>query len=152
MKNDDLDALDRNILNLIQEEFPLTERPFLEIGKRLGITEKEAFNRIKSLKERGYIRRIGPVLERRNLKLTSFLCGVDVDESSLEEVANEINKHKGVTHNYERTGNPNLWFTITGENKEEIENFLNYIEKKFNLKIHRFPEKKVFKIKTIFPV
>ncbi len=152
MKKDDLDPLDRQILNLIQEEFPLCERPFLEIGKKIGITEKEAFLRIKSLKEKGYIRRIGPVLERKKLKLTSFLCGASVDEAQIEKVANEINKHKGVTHNYERDGDPNLWFTITGETSEEIDRFLDEIEKKFNIKIHRFPEKKVFKIKTFFPL
>ncbi|MCX7857641.1 MAG: AsnC family transcriptional regulator [Deltaproteobacteria bacterium] len=152
MKKEDLDMLDRKILNLIQEEFPLTERPFMEIGRILGITEEEALTRINSLKKRGYIRRIGPVLERKNLKLISFLCGVSVEESSLEEVANEINKHRGVTHNYEREGDPNLWFTITGENKEEIESFLNQIEKRFGIKIHRFPERRVFKIKTIFSV
>jgi DNA-binding Lrp family transcriptional regulator len=152
MRQNDLEPLERDLLNLIQEEFPLSERPFLEIGKKLGISEEEAFSRVKSLKKRGYIRRIGPVLERKKLKLTSFLCGVHVDEKSIEEVAKEINKHKGVTHNYEREGSPNIWFTITGENEEEIENFLQNIERRFNLKIYRFPEKRVFKIKTIFPV
>lgn len=149
---DDIDSIDRKILNLIQEEFPLTKRPYLKIGNKVGITEKEAFERIRSLKEKGYIRRIGPVLERKKLELTSFLCGVSVDEKILGEVARELNKHKGVTHNYERDGDPNLWFTITGESKEEIEAFLSEIEKKFNIKIHRFPEKRVFKIKAVFPI
>ncbi|MCS7280876.1 MAG: AsnC family transcriptional regulator [Desulfobacterota bacterium] len=152
MGKEDLDQIDKDLLNLIQEEFPLEERPFLEIGKRLGLTEDEAYLRVKNLKEKGFIRRIGPVLERKNLKLKSFLCGAYVEDSRLEEVANEINKHRGVTHNYERDGNPNLWFTISGESLEEIERFLEDIEKRFNIKIYRFPEKRVFKIKTVFPL
>ncbi|MBA4418248.1 MAG: Lrp/AsnC family transcriptional regulator [Syntrophus sp. (in: bacteria)] len=147
-----MDAIDRKILNLIQEAFPVTPRPFAEIGRETGLTEKEALERVRRLKEDGYIRRIGPVLEPKKLVYTSTLCGVHVKEEILLETAMEINRHKGVTHNYERDGELNLWFTITAKSLEEIDTFLSGLEEKFSLTIYRFPKKKVFKIKTIFPL
>ncbi|HOJ43496.1 MAG TPA: AsnC family transcriptional regulator [Syntrophorhabdaceae bacterium] len=147
-----LDEIDKNILNLIQQEFPLAKRPFLEIGMILGISENEAFRRIKNLKDTGIIRRIGPVIERKRIGYASVLCGLYAEEDRIEKIAEAINKHPGVTHNYERDGELNLWFTITAKTKEEIEDFIEDIERTFSLKVYRFPEKKVFKIKTYFPV
>jgi len=147
-----MDEIDKKILNLIQEEFPVARRPFSEIGNVIGISEKDVLERVRRLKEKGYIRRIGPILERKKLGLTSVLCGARVSEEMILKVAEEINKQSGVTHNYEREGELNLWFTITKETKEEIDEFLGTMERKFSLKIYRFPEKRVFKIKTFFPV
>jgi len=118
----------------------------------LGISENEAFRRIKNLKDTGIIRRIGPVIERKRIGYASVLCGLYAEEDRIEKIAEAINKHPGVTHNYERDGELNLWFTITAKTKEEIEDFIEDIERTFSLKVYRFPEKKVFKIKTYFPV
>ena len=147
-----MDEKDKQILNLIQEEFPLTARPFAEIGRRVGISEADALERVMRAKQEGYIRRIGPVLEPKKLVFTSTLCGVHVEETILMNVVKEINKHKGVTHNYEREGELNVWFTITAGSAGEIDEFLTGLEKRFSLKIYRFPKKRVFKIKTYFPV
>ncbi|MCX7966386.1 MAG: Lrp/AsnC family transcriptional regulator [Syntrophorhabdaceae bacterium] len=147
-----LDDIDRKILNLIQHEFPVTKRPFSHIAKAIGIEEKDAFERIKKLKERGIIRRIGPVIERKKIGYVSVLCGLYVEKDKMEEIAHAINTYAGVTHNYERDGELNLWFTVTAKTKEEIDSFLEGLERMFSVKIYRFPEKKVFKIKTYFPV
>lgn len=148
----DLDEIDKKILNLIQHGFPVSKRPFWEIGKAIGIDEQEAFKRIKTLKEKRIIRRIGPIIERKKIGYISVLCGLYADKGKIEEIAEAINRHAGVTHNYERDGELNLWFTITGKTEDEIENFLKSLEKMFSVKIYRFPERKVFKIKTYFPV
>ena len=147
-----MDEIDRKMLNLIQEEFPLSERPFADIGKQVGISEKEALRRIKELKEKGIIRRIGPVLERKKLGYASVLCGVHVDDNKIVEVAREISALAGVTHNYEREGDLNLWFTITKKTTEEIDRALSDLGKAHGLRIYRFPEKRTFKIKTYFPL
>ena len=147
-----MDEIDRKILNLIQEEFPLTERPFAKIGKSSGIGENEALERVRKLKNKGYIRRIGPVLDPKKLEYMSTLCGVHVDEDKLMDVVEEINTHSGVTHNYEREGELNVWFTITAETEKEIEGFLANLEERFSLKIYTFPKKRIFKIKTFFQV
>jgi siroheme decarboxylase len=147
-----LDDTDRQVLNLMQQEFPLVSHPFLQIGESLGLTEQEVLARVKRLKEAGLIRRIGPVLERRKLGYASCLCGVAVDEARIAEVAQEISKHAGITHSYERNGDLNLWFTITKKTAGEIDGFLKEIEKRFGLIIYRFPARRVFKIKTFFPL
>jgi DNA-binding Lrp family transcriptional regulator len=147
-----MDEIDKKILNLIQEEFPLSERPFADIGKEVGIDEKEAVKRVAVLKEKGIIRRIGPILERKKLGYVSVLCGVHVDDSKIMEVAKEINGLTGVTHNYEREGDLNLWFTITKKTSGEIDRALSDLERAYGLRIYRFPEKRMFKIKTYFPL
>jgi DNA-binding Lrp family transcriptional regulator len=147
-----MDPTDRAILNIIQKEFPLTEKPFEAIGRQVGISEKEALERVKWLKEKGFIRRIGLILERKKLGYASLLCGVHVDVDKIEEVAGAISKEPGVTHNYERDGELNLWFTVTMRTIADINIFLKDIEKSHSLKVYRFPEKRTFKIKTFFPV
>lgn len=147
-----MDEIDKKILNLIQEEFPFSERPFADIGKEVGIGEKEAVKRVKELKEKGIIRRIGPILERKKLGYVSVLCGVHVDDSTIMEVAQEISALTGVTHNYEREGDLNLWFTITKKTIGEIDGALADLERTYGLRIYRFPEKRMFKIKTYFPL
>jgi siroheme decarboxylase len=152
IKTTAMDEIDKNILNTMQEEFPVTQRPFAEVGKLVGLDEKEVVERVKRLKNDGYIRRIGPILERKKLKYVSALCGVHVDEGIIMDFVDKINKHSGVTHNYERDGDLNIWFTIAAKTNDEIEFFLSGMEKKYAVKIYRFPEKKVFKIKTFFPL
>lgn len=147
-----MDEIDKKILNAIQEEFPIAKRPFAEIGRSLSLEEKDVLERVSRMKNAGYIRRIGPILERKKLKYASTLCGVRVSDDDLPAFVDEINRHKGVTHNYERDGELNIWFTITAKRIEDIESYLAALEKKYLLKIYRFPEKRVFKIKTYFPV
>lgn len=147
-----MDEIDKKILNTIQAEFPVSQRPFAEVGKLVGIEEKEVLERVKNLKAEGYIRRIGPILERRKLDYASALCGVRVEEDKLPALVDDLNKHSGVTHNYEREGELNIWFTITAKTVEEIDGFLAPLEEKYSLTIYRFPEKRLFKIKTYFPV
>ena len=147
-----MDEIDKKILNLIQEEFPLHKRPYGVIGKQVGFDEKEAMERVQRLKDAGIIRRIGVVFEPKKLDYTSTLCGVHVEEEKLMEVVEAINRHVGVTHNYEREGDLNLWFTIIADKAEEIDAFIEDLERRFTLKIYRFPKKRVFKIKTYFPV
>ncbi len=61
-----MDEIDKKILNLIQDEFPLHKRPYGEIGKQVGINEKEAMERVQRLKDVGIIRRIGVVFEPKS--------------------------------------------------------------------------------------
>ena len=153
MKNSsEMDTIDRAILNSIQKEFPLTEKPFEAIGEQVGISEAEALERIKRLTEKGYIRRIGLVLERKKLGYASLLCGTRVDADMIEAIAGEINKEPGVTHNYEREGELNLWFTVIMKTTDDINTFITNLENIFPIKVYKFPEKRTFKIKTYFEV
>ncbi|MEE8133222.1 MAG: AsnC family transcriptional regulator [Nitrososphaerales archaeon] len=108
----ELDDTDKAILNLLQWDFPLTHRPFVEIGNRLKMSEEEAMKRTKAIKEAGVIRQISAIFDTRRLGYKSALVAMSIKPEKLEEVAVVINEHSGVSHNYERDHEYNLWFTI----------------------------------------
>lgn len=107
-----LDLLDRKILNEIQWFFPLIDRPFLDIAKRYNISEIDVMKRISYMKGNGIIRQINAIFDTRKLGYKSALIAFAVKPEKLTSVANEINKHPGVSHNYERNHEFNMWFTL----------------------------------------
>ena len=107
-----LDLLDRKILNEIQWLFPLTDKPFLEIAQHHNTTEIDIMNRISAMKENGLIRQINAIFDTRRLGYKSALIAFAVKPEKLDYVANEVNKHPGVSHNYERNHEFNMWFTL----------------------------------------
>ena len=121
----ELDNIDKQILNDIQWTFPLVERPFLELAKEYHISEEQVIEKIKKLKDIGIIRQISAIFDTRKLGYKSALVAFAVEENKIEDVANEINKHPGVSHNYERNHEYNLWFTLAvppyGDMKAELE-------------------------------
>jgi DNA-binding Lrp family transcriptional regulator len=121
----DLDNIDKQILNDIQWTFPLVDRPFLELAKKYDISEDQVIDRIKKLKQIGIIRQISAIFDTRKLGYKSALVAFAVDKNKIESVANEINKHPGVSHNYERNHEYNLWFTLAvppyGDMKADLE-------------------------------
>lgn len=114
-------TLERQVLNEIQKGIPLVESPFQLIGERLGLSEDDVLDIITSLKEKDYIRRFGGIFDVNKLGIKSTLVAMKVDESKIEYVASIINEYRGVTHNYERDDDYNLWFTIMEKTQEEVE-------------------------------
>jgi DNA-binding Lrp family transcriptional regulator len=110
--NQQLDNIDRNLLNDIQWVFPLVDRPYLEIGSKYGISEQEIIHRVKVLKDMGLIRQINAIFDTRRLGYKSALIAFAVEPSKLEYVAEKVNEHPGVSHNYERNHEYNMWFTL----------------------------------------
>src|SRR6476659_3261916 len=121
----ELDAIDKEILNDIQWSFPLVERPFLEMANKYQLKEKEVLYRTQRLKDIGIIRQISAIFDTRKLGYKSALVAFSVDQNKIDYVANEINKHPGVSHNYERNHEYNLWFTLAvppyGDMKVDLE-------------------------------
>ena len=109
-----LDAMDRRILGLIQSSFPLASRPYAVIGETVGIPEQEAFERVTRLKERKIIRRLGANFQSKKLGFRSTLCAAKVPEERIEGFVAEVNAQPGVTHNYLRDHEYNIWFTCIG--------------------------------------
>lgn len=107
-----LDKTDKELLNEIQWSFPLAQRPFLEISKRHKLSEQEVIHRIARLKDMGLIRQINAIFDTRRLGYKSALIAFSVEADKLDEVAAEINRHPGVSHNYERNHEYNMWFTL----------------------------------------
>lgn len=110
--NQQLDAVDKKLLNDIQWVFPLVDRPYMEIAKKHGISEEDAMRRITGLKKLGLIRQINAIFDTRRLGYKSALVAFAVKPDKLDSVADKINEHPGVSHNYERNHEYNMWFTL----------------------------------------
>ncbi|AGK95590.1 siroheme decarboxylase subunit alpha [Clostridium pasteurianum] len=146
-----MDRESKEILNLIQNEFPLDNRPFLKIANKLNTTEEKVIDTINKLKNKGYVRRIGGIFDSKKLGYCSLLCAIKVPDERISEVAKLISSYKGVTHNYERNNDYNLWFTVTAPSQEDIKNFLKNIKTRTGIEeILELPAIDVFKIKAIF--
>ena len=148
-----MDTIDKAILNRIQSDFPITSRPFLTIAEELELTEDEVMKRISRLKEIGIIRRIGGNFVPNKLGYVSTLCAAKVPEDKIERFAKIVNRYPGVTHNYLRENNFNVWFTFIAPSMEEIEQHLQEIARESGIsEILNLPATKVFKIKAQFAV
>lgn len=106
------ESYEGELLNLLQNDFPLVRRPFAEIGKRFGRSEGEILSHIEDLKRRKIIRQISAIFDTRALGYKSSLVAAKIDEDRLSEAAQIINEHPGVSHNYARNHAFNLWFTL----------------------------------------
>ncbi|SMF08830.1 AsnC family transcriptional regulator [Desulfovibrio gilichinskyi] len=145
-----MDAVDKQILTIIQSGFPIASRPYAVVGEQIGITEDETLSRVTKLREDGVIRRIGANFGSRELGWKSTLCAAKVPEEKIDEFVAEVNKHKGVTHNYLRENEFNIWFTYIGTDLEDVENTLQSITDKTGIKVLNLPASFMFKIKVDF--
>lgn len=107
-----LSALDKKILNAVQEELPLVSRPFAFIAEQLHTDEETVLARLEVLKKDGFLRRIGAYFDSDALGYQGTLIALRVVPEKLPEIAERVNGFSGVTHNYEREGEYNLWFTL----------------------------------------
>lgn len=107
-----MDELDRRLLNIIQNDFPLTRRPFARLGEQLSASEDVIVARIGQLKRQNIIRQISGIFDTRSLGYKSSLVAMKIPEERLVEGALAVNTHPGVTHNYKRNHEYNLWLTI----------------------------------------
>ncbi len=142
-----MDESDKELLNEIQWTFPLVTRPFDAIAEKFNITPEIVKERLNQLKEIGVLRQLSAIFDTRKLGYTSSLVAMEIESDQLEHVASQINRHPGVSHNYEREHQFNLWFTLAvppGENlKKELEKF-NVL--KGIKKVRMLPTLQLFKI------
>jgi len=115
-----LDELDKKLLNLLQGKFPLEPRPFARVGEAAGISEDEVMRRTQRLLDERIIRQVTPIFDTRVLGYRSMLVAAKVDPEHPWRAAKVINAHPGVTHNYLRNHDFNMWFTIAVEPDSEL--------------------------------
>lgn len=148
-----LSALDRRILNRLQEDIPFIENPWEIIARDLYIEEGLLLNRIAFLKRKGMIRRISAVFSPRRVNYASTLVAVKTVPGSIGRMAKKINSYPEVTHNYRRSGRYDLWFTLVGRNKKRIASIIRQLKKNKDIKrLSEFPTVKLFKIDVKFRV
>jgi DNA-binding Lrp family transcriptional regulator len=148
-----LDETNKKILNSIQLDFPIDPRPFKKIAEKLDLSEEELLHRIKTMKEKMLIRRIGGNFSPDRLGYHSTLCAARVEPEKIDLFTQTVNTYSGVTHNYRRDHRFNIWFTFIAPSVAIIQKNLEEISKKTGVKtILNLPATRVFKISANFKV
>ncbi len=149
-----LDDVDRHILQIIQDDFPLVQKPWQEISSRLSISESEVMARLRRLSEEGVIRKIGPIIENSKIGLNaSTLVAVKVQKDRVDQVSCIINQFDNVSHNYEREDEYNVWFTLVASSKSRLTEILDEIKRKTGVEeqdMLSLPTVRRFKINVCF--
>lgn len=145
-----MDNSDKQLLNLIQTNFPICHRPYAELGAKLGLTEAETLARVRALRGKKILRRLGANFSSAKLGWRSSLCAAKVPPEQLEAFTAEINQHSGATHNYLRDHNLNVWFTFIAPSWEKLCQNLADITQKTGIEIMNLPATKLYKIKVDF--
>ena len=123
----ELSTFDKSLLNLLQNNLPICTRPFAAMAEKLGTDEETVLQKIRALKAAGYLRKIGTFFDSNKLGYGGTLVALKVLPSKIQTVAEVVNKYPGATHNYEREGKYNLWFTLLTPNLESETKILSEI-------------------------
>lgn len=142
-----MDNLDKEILNEIQWTFPLVSQPFHEIAKKFSTSPEIVKQRLINLKKKGVLRQLSAIFDTRRLGYKSSLVAMEIEQDKLEFIAKQINQHPGVSHNYERNHEFNLWFTLAVPPGSDLKTEVDKFSKLSGIKkIRMLPTIQLFKI------
>ena len=150
-----MDAVDKRVLELLQGEYPLCERPYGALAEKAGLSEEELWGRAEKLLSDGVIRRIGASMDSAGLGFSSTLAAVRVEASRVEEAAEVIGGYEEVTHSYVRGDEYNIWFTVIAASAERVGKIVGEIRERLGLEeadVLNLPMKRMFKLDTCFDV
>jgi siroheme decarboxylase len=145
-----LDDTDRRLLNLMQGKFPIAPRPYQHVASLAEISEQEVLTRVQRLLDERIIRQVTPIYDTRALGYSSMLVAAKVDPENPWRAANIINEHPGVSHNYLRNHEFNIWFTIATEPDSPLglEGTLDVLARVAGAEsVRQLPTLKLFKIR-----
>ncbi len=148
----ELDALDKQLLNLLQKGLPVCEQPFLDVATQLNSDEKTILTKLQTLLDNGVLSRFGPMFDAACLGGAFTLAAIEVPEERFVEVTNIVNSFAQVAHNYQREHRLNMWFVIGTENSEEITDVIQQIEQKTGLPVVNMPKEHEFFVGLYLPV
>jgi DNA-binding Lrp family transcriptional regulator len=150
-----MDKTDSRILQELQDDFPLCEKPYDIIAERLQISTEELLRRIQRMFDEGLIRRIGASFDSNKLGFSSTLAAVKVKPEEVDRAAEKIGQFPEVTHSYLRNDAFNIWFTIIAVDNSRIENILEHIRVSLSIdkaEVLNLPVKRLFKLDARFRV
>jgi DNA-binding Lrp family transcriptional regulator len=134
-----MDALDRTLINALQGDFPISERPFAEVAARFGCDEATVIERIRRLIAAGFLSRFGPLYNAEAMGGALCLAAMAVPAERFDEVAAQVNRHPEVAHNYARDHRLNMWFVIATETAAALAEVVRRIEGETGLSVHLLP-------------
>jgi DNA-binding Lrp family transcriptional regulator len=142
-----MDDLDKELLNILQMDFPLVATPYAAMGERVGLPEAEVIARVGALKRANVLRQVSAIFDTRKIGYRSSLVAMRVAPERLAEAARVINEHPGVSHNYERNHDFNLWFTVAVPPPSTVEEHVEALHEKAGAEATRILQTlKLFKI------
>ncbi len=148
-----MDNLDHRILDALQYDFPLRERPFDVLAERLGLDPDLFWKRVESLREQGVIRRLGASFDSKKLGYCSTLAALRVPPALVDRAAKVLGGCREVTHSYLRDHEFNLWFTVIAKSEARIESILREVRRELSLTapdVLNLPMKRMFKLDARF--
>ncbi|MHB1373088.1 MAG: Lrp/AsnC family transcriptional regulator [Thauera sp.] len=138
------DEVDRRLINAIQGEFPLSERPFAEVGAVLGLSEDEVIARLQSLLDDRVLTRFGPMYQIERMGGAFCLAAIAVPEAQWASAVEAVNAFPEVAHNYRREHALNMWFVLATETPAGIADCARRIEAATGLVVHLFPKEREY--------
>lgn len=152
-----MDELDQKLLAALQDGFPLDARPYARLAERIGLDagdEQAVFDRVMGLVDDGTIRRLGASFDSRSLGYEPTLVALRLPDERVAEVAELVNRYGEVTHNYQRRGQWNLWFTVIARSSGRQGEILAEIRREARLDetdMMNLPVERLLKIDVRFP-
>jgi len=144
-----MSELDKGLINLLQDGFPLTARPFLTVAQQLkenGIvaSEIEIMNRIQAMLDDGLLTRFGPLYQAERMGGGLTLAAMMIEEKDYERVNEQVNAFPEVAHNYRREHELNMWFVLATESPEGIEDCIEEMEAVTGYQVFNMPKEEEF--------
>ena len=147
----ELTSLEKKLINGWQKGFPIVAHPFAHIADDLGISEQNVLEILADLKSRGLLSRVGAVV-RPNTVGCSSLVAMAVPPEQLEKVAEIVDDIPQVNHNYERENELNLWFVVSAESSNQLDQILTYIKERTGFDTVKLPLEKAYHIDLGFSI
>jgi DNA-binding Lrp family transcriptional regulator len=139
-----VDPTEKAIINGLQGGFPLTSRPFRDAGATLGLSEGELIDGVSNLLANGQLSRFGPLWNAELLGGAVCLAAMAVPRERFDEVADRVNAHPEIAHNYERDHELNMWFVVSADDPARIDQVIAEIEQETGLSVRAMPKTREF--------
>jgi DNA-binding Lrp family transcriptional regulator len=139
-----MDALDKDIINTLQHDFPVCERPFARLAETLNSSEDELIHRVQKMLDDGLLTRFGPMYNAANMGGALSLCAMKVPEKDFDAVTEQVNAFSEVAHNYQREHEMNMWFVLATESQQDLDNTIGEIENATGIHVYNMPKQKEY--------
>ncbi len=139
-----MDAIDRQLINLLQEGLPICPAPFRDLATQLELSEAEVIERLKMLLADGTLTRFGPMYHAEQMGGALTLAALKVPTERFDAVTEIVNAFPEVAHNYQRTHELNMWFVLATETPEQVDVVIAAIQAQTGLKVYNMPKQREY--------
>jgi DNA-binding Lrp family transcriptional regulator len=139
-----MDEIDRGLINLLQDGIPVSERPFDAVAEQLGISVETVLARLQALLDARVLSRFGPMYNAERMGGALSLCAMQVEPGRYDAVAEMVNAHTEVAHNYQREHALNMWFVVAAETPVQQRQVLAAIEQETGCTVYDMPKQQEY--------